>query len=40
MKKAARYFYEAPGFWIDVYFLAVTLVYMLWRGLIFLKKIQ
>jgi hypothetical protein len=27
------------GLWFDVYFLAVTAVYVLWRSVVFLKKI-
>jgi hypothetical protein len=28
-----------PGFWFNVYFLAVTAAYVLWRASVFLKKI-
>jgi hypothetical protein len=29
-----------PVAWMDIYFIAVTVVYVAWRIVVFLKKIQ
>ncbi len=38
-KKKEQRFLKSRFEWMDVYFIAITLAYIAWRGVIFLRKI-